>query len=127
MTTNSALTKAETTAVETHAETVKVEVVNDDDMVILTIEEWDDLRDEVEGLTVRLVRLWHHNKFGTHADLAKRMGKSTRTVRRKVQEMRAKGIIPQLPVTDGRYPPFMSNQLNQCTLTLHTLTPPNMH
>ena len=25
------------------------------------------------------------------------------------------------------YPPFMSNQLNQCILTLHTLTPPNMH
>ena len=102
MTTSTAVVKAETTAVETHAETVKVEVVNDNGLETVNLCEWRSLRDEAAERTVHLIQLWWHNKFGTQAQLSKEMGVTPRTVRRKVQEMRAKGIIPQLPVTDGR-------------------------
>jgi len=106
MTTSTALAKADAAAVEKQSEVINAEVVEDNGLETVNLGEWRKLRDkdaeELAARTVRLIRLWWHNQLGTQAELSKEMGVTPRTVWRKVQELRAKGVIPQLPVTDGR-------------------------
>ena len=107
MTTSTALAKADAAAVEKQSEVLEPEVVSDDDMVTMDLGDFRlHVRDEVDhrdGWDERTVKLWFFNKLVTQAQLAKELGDiSTRTVRRKIKEMREKGQIPQLPVTDGR-------------------------
>ena len=100
--TASALATTQTAAVETHAEEIQTTSISAEGMVTLTLDEWENRRENLAKEWVHLIQLWWHNELGSQAELAKRMGVTPRTVRRKVEGMRAKGELPQLPPTDRR-------------------------
>ena len=106
MTTSTAVVKAETTAVEAHAEVVDAVPCEDNGLETLTLEEWRS-RVQAEGerradWEERTVKLWFFNKLGTQAQLAKELKVTARTVRRRLQSLRGKREIPPLDPTDRR-------------------------
>ena len=104
MSEQTAIVSAEEAQVETAAKTevLDAEVVEDNGLETVNLGEWRSLRDEAAERTIHLIQLLWNNQLGTQAQLSKEMGVTPRTVRRKVQELRAKGVIPQLDPTDRR-------------------------